>query len=149
MPIKHQSDSYRHRGGVRFECWGDMLEGEHAEQVQAAQEAIANFRTEGRRGFYESHKDDDGEYVRVFVEAEDVRKSICAPGCECRECQTRAKNLRHGHLLQRQKIARAEAKCAHWMAEYVKLKDAGLSGEKFLKRAAQWQLKANRFREGV
>jgi hypothetical protein len=78
MPIKHQMDSYRTRGGVRYSCWEDVLEGEHHEQVRAARAMIADLRRLGIKAVYESHDD----YVRVFAEADllDLKPHLRPPG---------------------------------------------------------------------
>lgn len=60
MPIKHQTDSYRNRGGLRYICYND-------EQNRGlALIATKMLREEGWRAFFEQHQ--DGAYFRVFVE---------------------------------------------------------------------------------
>lgn len=62
MPFKHQSDSYRHRKGVRYLCHEDVCE---EPVVERAKQCVAAIRAQGIRAFYESHPDG---YARVFVE---------------------------------------------------------------------------------
>lgn len=70
MPIKHQSDSYRHRRGERYTCWTDCLEGDtRAEAKKIVHEA----RSVNVRAFAE-HVKDEG-YSRVFVHVQDAIKA--------------------------------------------------------------------------
>lgn len=64
MPIKHQTESYRTRGGIRFMNEGDICEGD----VRAAAKAqVKAFRAAGRKAFYEVHPEG---YARVFAQPE-------------------------------------------------------------------------------
>ena len=67
MTFKHQSDSYRTRGGVVYKCYGDYAEGSRSAQREAARRIVAAIKDAGGKAFYESHPDG---YVRVFYRAQ-------------------------------------------------------------------------------
>ena len=66
MPIKHQTDSYRNRNGVRYECDGDICDGVMSDLRNQAQVRVKELRTSGRKAFFEVQ---DACFYRVFVEA--------------------------------------------------------------------------------
>ena len=63
-PYKHQSDSYRNRGGVRYVGYNDCMGGVGETPKQEAQRLVKELRAAGSRAFYENHDD----YYRVFAE---------------------------------------------------------------------------------
>jgi hypothetical protein len=63
MPIKHQQDSYRTRGGVRHECWDDLCDESLGPLQTQAKTLVRDLLASGRRAFYETHD----SYVRVFA----------------------------------------------------------------------------------
>lgn len=66
MPIKHQSDSYRTRAGIKYICWRDVLDGVMSDLRTSARNDVASFRARGFKAFYEISP--DKSYYRVFVE---------------------------------------------------------------------------------
>jgi hypothetical protein len=68
MPIKHQDESYRNRGGERYVCWNDELSEHHRSE---AKKAVAEMRAENVRAFAE-HNDDEG-YSRIFIHEKDAQ----------------------------------------------------------------------------
>lgn len=67
MPVKHQSDSYRNRGGEHFTCWTDVLTADHRAEARTT---VRDMRAKGVRAFAE-HVDDEG-YSRVFIHQTDA-----------------------------------------------------------------------------
>lgn len=67
MPIKHQTESFRNRNGIRYENDGDVF-GLTVEEIRInAKVRVNTLRNEGRKAFYEIH--DGGAYGRVFASA--------------------------------------------------------------------------------
>ena len=64
MPIKHQTESYRNRRGLRFECTEDLCDPSKGDLRWQAQEMVRGFRDQGRKAFFEKQ----GGFYRVFVE---------------------------------------------------------------------------------
>jgi hypothetical protein len=60
MPTKHQTDSYRTIGGVRWPCWGDLCD-------EAQEREAAELRRQGIRLRIEQH----AGYKRAFVHPDD------------------------------------------------------------------------------
>ena len=67
MPIKHQSESYRTRNGIRYVCDGDIWDSASGDLREQAIARVSELRSEGRMAFYEKHA--AGDYYRVFVQA--------------------------------------------------------------------------------
>ncbi len=65
MPIKQQTESFRTRSGVRFECAEDLCDTSKGDLRWQAQEAVRGFRDQGRKAFFERNEG----FYRVFVEA--------------------------------------------------------------------------------
>ena len=65
MTFKHQTESYRNRDGIRFECAEDVCDASLGNLRWQAREMVRGFRDQGRKAFFEKQ---DGFY-RVFVEA--------------------------------------------------------------------------------
>lgn len=62
MPIKHQTDSFRTRGSVRYECDGDICDTSQGDLRKQAAQRVKDIRANGSRAFFEKQ---DGFY-RVF-----------------------------------------------------------------------------------
>lgn len=62
MPFKHQTESYRTRKGVRFECDGDILDTAQGDLRIQAENRVAVLKIEGWQAFFEKQ----GDYFRVF-----------------------------------------------------------------------------------
>ena len=57
MPYKHQTESYRTRRGVRFECWGDSF------SRDSAHHEVRTLRGQGYGAFVERQNG----FWRIFV----------------------------------------------------------------------------------
>ena len=67
MPIKHQTESYRNRNGVRYGCDGDICDTTNGDLRKQARARVQALRADDRQAFFEKQ---DGFY-RVFVAEED------------------------------------------------------------------------------
>lgn len=65
MAVKHQSRSYRNRGGVKYTSWEDFPDMKDGSEEANAMELVEEIRASGERAFRERG---DG-YWRVFKEA--------------------------------------------------------------------------------
>lgn len=64
MTFKHQTQSYRNRNGIRYECFEDVCDASKGDLRWQAREMVRGFKDSGRKAFFEKG---DG-YYRVFAE---------------------------------------------------------------------------------
>ena len=63
MPFKHQTNSYRTRLDIRYECDGDVVDESQGDLKEQAISRVAELRLAGHKAFYEHHPNG---YYRVF-----------------------------------------------------------------------------------
>jgi hypothetical protein len=63
MPFKHQTESYRTRKGIRYECDGDIINEADGDLKRQAIMRVAALRKSGLRAFFARQ---DGGWYRVF-----------------------------------------------------------------------------------
>lgn len=64
MPYKHQTESYRNRDGLRFECFEDVCDQAKGDLRWQAREMVRGFKDQGRAAFFEKQEG----FYRVFVQ---------------------------------------------------------------------------------
>lgn len=62
MPFKHQTDSFRTRNGVRYECDCDICDTSRGDLRKQAKQRVRDIRAAGSRAFFEKQEG----FYRVF-----------------------------------------------------------------------------------
>lgn len=66
MAFKHQTESFRTRDGLRYECDGDICDASLGVLRLQARSRVQELRKQGRKAFAERHTDG---FYRVFATA--------------------------------------------------------------------------------